>query len=85
MRSAVAEHDAAFNRKAWDTLVMTRTGKEPALYWHSRDAPGPGVELLGPLTGASVSELGCGTGHHLRRWTRCSRCWADSGSPTPTS
>lgn len=70
MPSTVIEHDAAFNRKAWDTLAITRTGQQPILYWHFRDARGPGAELLGPLAGATVAELGCGTGSHLAHIAR---------------
>lgn len=70
MPSTVTEYDAAFNRRAWDTLATTRTGQEPILYWHFRDAPGPGAELLGPLTDATVAELGCGTGSHLAHIAR---------------
>ncbi|MVO85086.1 hypothetical protein GPA10_10025 [Streptomyces sp. p1417] len=74
MPSTVTEHDAAFNRKAWDARAATRTGQEPVLYWHFRDAPGPGVELLGSLTGEAVAELRCGNGSHLAHIPQGSRC-----------
>lgn len=70
MPSTVTEYDAAFNRKAWDALATTRTGQQPIFYWHFRDAPGPGAELLGPPAGATVAELGCGTGSHLAHIAR---------------
>ncbi|MGW6022494.1 class I SAM-dependent methyltransferase [Streptomyces sp. NPDC055099] len=65
MPSTATEYDAVFNRRAWDVLGANRGGQKPALYWHFRDAPGPGVELLGPLAGAAIAELGCGNGNHL--------------------
>lgn len=70
MPSTDTGYDAAFNRKAWDTLATTRTGQHPIFSWHFRDEPGPGAELLGPLTGATIAELGCGTGSHLAHIAR---------------
>lgn len=40
--------------------------RPPATFeWTRQPGTGPGTQVLGPLAGAAVVELGCGTGHNL--------------------
>jgi SAM-dependent methyltransferase len=74
MNTQPPEHgtlDAAVNARAWDNIA--RRDSEPdqptpspqRIDWTPWQGRGPGAELLGDLTDATVAELGCGTGNHL--------------------
>ena len=65
--TAPAQHaaDARLNATTWDGIDRPNRARPKPMAWLFRPAPGPGPELLGPLTGATVAELGCGHGAQL--------------------
>jgi SAM-dependent methyltransferase len=61
--------DAQVNAQAWNGIARDTApagGRVPdRLGWTAWPGTGPGAELLGDLDGATVAELGCGTGEHV--------------------
>lgn len=60
------------NSRAWNRIAQEEPDTEqtrppvPAdISWSTHPSDGPGAEILGPLAGAVVAELGCGLGNHL--------------------
>jgi SAM-dependent methyltransferase len=39
----------------------------PRFEWTRQNGTGPDISVLGPLTGRTVIEMGCGSGHNLAR------------------
>ncbi|WP_369254944.1 trans-aconitate 2-methyltransferase [Streptomyces sp. R35] len=58
-------YDAQLNAATWNLVARPHRDLPKAMEWMFRTAPGPGPELLGPLAGACVAELGCGHGAQL--------------------
>ncbi|MFC4014640.1 class I SAM-dependent methyltransferase [Nonomuraea purpurea] len=61
--------DAASNATAWNAVALDEATSPPPdgltrFEWTGWPGRGPGLEILGDLTGARVAELGCGTGEH---------------------
>ncbi|NRQ39384.1 class I SAM-dependent methyltransferase [Nonomuraea sp. NN258] len=62
--------DAATNATAWNAVAgLDNSNGLPAneltrFEWTGWPGHGPGIDILGDLSGAHVAELGCGTGEH---------------------
>lgn len=64
-RSDVTLARAAWDAQASDQLPGDTPQRQPHLEWSQYPGHGPGIDILGPLQGKKVIELGCGNGDNL--------------------